>query len=265
MKKEVKLINKVKYLLNKAKAPRFLHHFGPKTYELWQHVFALFVKANCNMSYRRTSRFLRSLGFKIASKSTLQRYSAKLKLPFWKIIFKHTLGHITKIVAIDGTSLERTKASNHYIRRIDAKMPFNKGFHFSILVDTKGKIQSLRIRKRYTHDMKDIKNLYNNVIEKPKVILMDKAYDCEYIHKFFRQKRIFSVVPVRKGAKHGFYRLNLKRKFPKKLYNKRSIVESVFHAFKQKYGASVSSKHLTCARSEVYCKAILHNILLRIL
>jgi len=34
----------------------------------------------------------------------------------------------------------------------------------------------------------------------------------------------------------------------------------VFHAFKQKYGASVSSRNIGPARTEVYCRAILHNI-----
>ncbi|MCF7799254.1 hypothetical protein K9M74_05110, partial [Candidatus Woesearchaeota archaeon] len=37
---------------------------------------------------------------------------------------------------------------------------------------------------------------------------------------------------------------------------------SIFHAFKQKFGSSVSSRHIASARSEVYCKAILHNIFL---
>ncbi|MCF7799211.1 hypothetical protein K9M74_04890, partial [Candidatus Woesearchaeota archaeon] len=36
----------------------------------------------------------------------------------------------------------------------------------------------------------------------------------------------------------------------------------IFHAFKQKFGSSVSSRHIASARSEVYCKAILHNIFL---
>ena len=73
MSKKNKLVNKVKHLLRKCDMPRFLHHFGPKIYELWQHVFALFVKAECQFSYRRVSKFLKQLGFKIASKSTLQR------------------------------------------------------------------------------------------------------------------------------------------------------------------------------------------------
>ena len=82
MKKKENMINKVKHLLKSAGAPVRLHRFGPKTYCLWQHVFALFIRAECRLSYRRTSNLLQGLGFNVASKSTLQRYAAKLDLPF---------------------------------------------------------------------------------------------------------------------------------------------------------------------------------------
>ena len=135
MKRQTKLVNKVKYLLDNCRVPRFLHHFGPKMYELWQHIFALFVRAECQFSYRRTTNFLRNLGFKVATKSTLQRYSSKLGLAFWQKIFYKTISRVSNIVSMDGTGLERTKASEHYIHRIDGKRPFHKGYHLSIIVN----------------------------------------------------------------------------------------------------------------------------------
>ena len=263
MKKKEGLVKKVKYLLHKINAPTRLHHFGPKMYQLWQHVFALFVKAECKLSYRRTTHFLRDLGFKVATKSTLQRYASKLKIPFWRGMFNLTIGKCASIFSIDGTGLEKTRASKHYLKRINSHYKFSKGFHFSIIVDKKGKIQGLRLRKKYRSDVKDIKNLYANLIHKPKVILMDKGYDAEWIHELFEDEGIKSIAPTRKNARRGFYRKKLIKDFPKKLYNKRNIVESVFHAFKQKYGSSIYSKNITSARSEIYCKAILHNLFLR--
>ena len=265
MKKEVRLVKKVKHLLKKADMPNYLHHFGPKMYKLWQHVFALFFKANCKLSYRRTASILEELGFVVASKSTLQRYTAKLKLPFWRGLFNLTIEKSSSIFMIDGTGLFKTCASKHYIKRIDGKYKFSKGFHFSIITDEKGKIQNLRIRKNYGHDVKDIKVLFEHLKNKPKIIIMDKGYDAEWIHELFENAGIRSIAPTRKNAKRGFYRRKLMRNFPKKLYYKRNMVESIFHAFKQKYGSSVSSKNISSARSEVYCKAILHNIYLIIL
>ena len=264
MKEKNQLIQKVKHLLKKASMPRYLHHFGPKMYQLWQHIFALFFKADCKLSYRRTSKILRNLGFEVASKSTLQRYASKLKIPFWRRIFNLTIGKCSSIFSIDGTGLEKTCASKHYIKRIDSPYKFGKGFHFSIVVDKKGKIQGLRLRKKHGSDVKDIKNLFKNLINKPKVILMDKGYDAEWIHELFEKTGIKSIAPTRKNARRGFYRRKLMKKFPQKLYNKRNIVESIFHAFKQKYGSNIFSKNITSARSEVYCKAILHNIFLKI-
>ena len=262
MKRKETLINKIKYLLKRAKAPKRLHRFGPKTYFLWQHVFALFIKANCRLSYRRTNKFLRNLGFVVGTKSTLQRYAYKLSLPFWQRILKLTFKETGKIVSVDATGLEKTCASEHYIKRIDRKLKFGKGYHLSIAVSETSKILSLRLRKRYCSDIKDAKYLYKHLPNKPKIILFDKGYDAEWLHKYFSQLNVRSIVPVRKNAVRGFHRLALKRDFPKKLYNQRNRVESVFHAFKAKFGSSVSSKSICSARTEVYCKAIIHNIFL---
>lgn len=264
MKQKETMINKVKVLLKKSNMPRYLHNFGPKIYQLWQHVFALFFKANCKLSYRRTTQILRDLDFEVASKSTLQRYASKLKIPFWRKIFNLTVGKCSSIFSIDGTGLEKTRSSKHYIKRIDSSYRFSKGFHFSIIADNKGKIQGLRLRKNYGSDVKDIKPIYKNLVNKPKIILMDKGYDAEWIHTLFEEAGIRSIAPTRKNARRGFYRKKLIKNFPKKLYNKRNMVESIFHAFKQKYGSSIFSKNIASARSEVYCKAILHNIYLRL-
>ena len=264
MKRKRKLVNKVKHLLNNAKMPRYLHYFGPKTYELWQHVFGLFVKQYCQLSYRRTTEFLRNLGFKVATKSTLQRYAAKLHLPFWQKLFKQTISGITKIVSMDGTGLEKTKVSQHYIKRIDRENKYSKGFHFGIIVGESSKILSLRIRKKYTHDMVDARYLAKRLPNNPEIILMDKGYDSEKLHQYFAKQNIWSIAPVKKNWAKGQLRKKLRDNFPKAIYNKRNRVESIFHAFKQKFGASVSSKNIGPARTEIYCRAILHNIAFRI-
>ena len=265
MNKKEGLVNKIKHLLLRTGVPKRLHHFGPKIYELWQHVFALFVKSECCLSYRRTTTFLKNLGFKVASKSTLQRYAEKLKISFWQSLFKQTISKVSKIVCLDGTGLSKTKASDHYINRIDGKRPFCKGYHLSILVGEDSKILNLRIRKKYCHDMKDVKYLLKNLKNNPKIILMDKGYDSEPLHRYFATQNIWSIAPVRKNWKKGQLRKKLKEHFPQKIYNKRTRVESIFHALNQKYGSSVSSIKISCARTEIYCRAILHNLFLNII
>ena len=258
------LVQKVKYLLRKARMPRFLHYFGPKTYELWNHVFALFIKESCRLSYRRTTQFCRSLGFLVATKSTLQRYAAKLKLPFWQHILSLTVGKINAFASIDGTGLERTSPSWHYIKRIDGKMP-RTGYKLSMFSTTKHKIISLRLRAKPAHDIKDVMYLLGRAKQCPPTLLMDKGYDAEWLHEACQQKGIRSIIPPRKNTKRGKNRKKLARKFPQKKYNKRSNIESTFHALKTKFGSSVSSKHIETARTQIHIRAILHNITLKTL
>jgi len=259
MKDKNKLINKIKLLLKRAKAPKRLHRFGPKTYELWQHIFALFVKSYCQLSYRSTAYFLRQLGFSIATKSTLQRYSAKLTLPFWQTMFDKTISNKSPIGVIDSTGLEKSKASFYYARRIDSDKRIRRYFKFSVLSSGR-KIVSLRLRSKPVHDSKDVKYLFARAKRSPSIVLMDRGYDAEWIHEFFAGNNVRSIVPVRKGWSRGFYRKKLAVKFPQKLYNKRSGIESLFHSFKQRFGSSISSKLANTGRSEVYCRAILYNL-----
>ena len=258
MKDKNKLINKIKLLLNKVKAPKYLHRFGPKTYELWQHIFGLFVKSYCQLSYRSTIYFLKYLGFSVAAKSTLQRYSAKLSSPFWQTVFDKTVSSKSSIGAIDSTGLERSKASFYYVKRIGS-VKVRRYFQLSVL-SSGNKIISLRLRSKPSHETKDVKYLFARAKRSPSTVLMDKGYDAEWIHKFFAQRNVRSIAPVRKGWRKGFYRKKLAIGFPQKLYNKRSKIESLFHSFKQRFGSNVASKLANSARSEIYCRAILHNL-----
>jgi len=62
MKREERIQNKVKCLLRKLNAPRWLHHFGPKTYEFYMHLVALLIRSYCKLSYRRIVKLLNLLG-----------------------------------------------------------------------------------------------------------------------------------------------------------------------------------------------------------
>ena len=267
MKKEVKLINKVKHLLRKAKFPRYLHHYGPKKYEFWQHAFALLARAMFRLSYRRTTKILRKLGFKVGCKSTLHYYARKIPARIWQVLLKATLGKGVTIAAIDSTGLNRIRASWHYIKRIDRK-PDRQFYKLSICVDVKRrKILSLRLRAKRASDFKDVKYLISKLKSKPNLCIMDKGYDAEWLHQFLHSKNIKTIIPTRYEnvsvyRTHGYFRKQMKRNFDKKTYHQRNIVESVIYALKQKFGSSVSSKLITSARAEVYCRAIAYNLFL---
>ena len=122
MKKEERLINKVKFLLRRTNIPRFLHRFVPKKYEFAQHLQALLVRAYCRLSYRRTKKLHELLCLECPSKSSLQYTSKKLNVEFWNNLLKITCGS-SYLSALDSSGFSRTNPSYHYLKRINGATP----------------------------------------------------------------------------------------------------------------------------------------------
>jgi len=118
MKQKRGVVQKLKRLLRRLGCPRWLRHFGPKTYEFLEHLRALLIRAYCRVSYSRTKEFCDDIGIRCPSKSALQYTAAKLNSDFWQRILSVTCGN-SYLVAIDSTSLSRTNPSYHYLKRID--------------------------------------------------------------------------------------------------------------------------------------------------
>jgi len=134
MKKETKLVNKIKRLVRKAGLPRFLHKFGPKTYEFWQHGLAHVVKQECKLGYRRVAKLLSNLGLKVPSYSALCRSFRKIPFKLWQRLLAATASK-PNIVAIDGSGFSRPLPSPYYYRRIDKPYPIEVPLKVSIAVE----------------------------------------------------------------------------------------------------------------------------------
>lgn len=263
MKKEVKLVNKIKRLLKRLGCPRWLHRFGPKTYELYQHLSALLVRYYCKgLSYRRTTKLLDLLGFRCPSKSALQYNSKKIPSWLWNKAVEITSGINHYIIAIDSTGLSRTNPSYYYLKRIDGKMP-KIPIKLSAALNTKTKkFCAAKIRVLPSHDIKDAKYLVMK--SKPKIIVADKGYDANWLHKFCSENKIEAHIPMRNNGKVRIHNMSCRRKaaklFRKRTYSRRELIESGFFSFKQKYGSSVNSKSARTIKAEVYGKIICHNL-----
>jgi hypothetical protein len=267
MKKEEKLVKKIKHLLRKAGMPRYLHRYGPKKYLFWHHVFALLVRAMFRLSYRRTSKYLRLLGCKVGCKSTLHNYAKAIPRKIWHELLKATHNSKVEIAAIDGTGLSRCARSWHYIKRIDGEF-VNSFFKLSVCIDVKRrKFLSIKLRSKRASDIKDVKYLISKLSTPPSLCLMDKGYDAEWLHQFLHSKNIKAIIPAKNNKisiykTKGFFRKQMKKSFDKSTYNQRNIVESLIFAFKKTFGDSVNSKLLTSAYADVFCRAIAYNLFL---
>jgi len=258
MKKEVKLLKKVKRLIRRIGCGRWLHHFGPKTYEFYQHLMALLVRHYCQLSYRRVNKLLDLLGFICPSKSALQYTAKKISSIFWDRILALTSGD-TYIVAIDSTGFSRSNPSYHYIKRIDGKTP-KIPIKLSAGFDTrKKKFTAAKIRVLPAHDVRDAPKIIKE--SEPKIIVADKGYDSEKLYHFSYENGALFMAPIRKNVKRGRYRKKMHQEFRKRTYNRRQLVEAGFGSIKRKMGSSVSSKTVRTIRSEIYGRLVCHNVL----
>lgn len=268
-KKEVKLINKVKRLLRKAGIPRYLHHFGPKKYEFYNHALAYLVKQECRLGYRRVTTLLRGLGIKCPCYSALCTSFHNLPFRLWGIMHIATVGSKINLVAIDGSGLSRPLPSPNYYRRIDKPYPIDIHLKLSIAVDTRSKkILALRLRASRAHDIRDAKYLINHLPRRPNKIVADKGYDANWLHRYCHDRGIKTCIPVRDYGKTNpanprrTLRKRLTKNFTRKVYGRRNIVESVFKTLNTRFGPSVSSVKFSAQRAELYCRAIAYNIFL---
>lgn len=260
MKKEVKLVKKIKHLIKQIRCPRWLHHFGPKIYDFKQHALALLLKEACKFSFRRISDTLQMLGFDVPSYSALCKMRKRIPLWIWNSLLKLTAGNNNFDVAIDGTGYSLNSPSSYYVQRIDRKKPVKRFTKLSALFDIKNrKFVALRIRARPRHDVKDVKYLLKQS-SSIKRFYGDSAYDAEFIHKECFNRGIQTIIKPKKKVKRGFFRKKQMKGYTEKEYHQRSLVESGFSSIKRKYGTSVLSKSLVSQRAEIYCRAIAHNI-----
>ena len=260
--KESKIVDKIKRLLRGANAPHFLHHFGPKTYALYQHVLALFLKQECKLSFRRVSSLLRGLGFNVPSYSALAKMSKRIPLWIWKILLRVSANtRRVFVVAIDSVFFSRTNPSFHYLKRIDSDIPIAKPVQASALIDTYSqKVLSLRVRAKRVHDTRDVKYLLKNCSITPTVLVADKAYDSNKVHEYAKKNGITTMIPIRKNVHKGFYRNFMKKFFDERAYHQRSLVETAFSCVKRRSGGSVYSRKARQQRAEIYARFITNNM-----
>lgn len=259
---ETKIVVKIKRLLRGANAPRFLHYYGPKTYVLYQHVLALFIKQECKLSFWRVSSLLNGLGQTVPSYSALAKMSKRIPLWIWKL-FLRVSANVDELfcVAIDSVFFSRTNPSFHYLKRVKRKIPIAKPVQASALIDTYSqKVVALKVRAKRVHDTRDVKYLLKHSPIVPTVLVADKAYDSNKIHEYAKKNGIITMIPIRKNVHKGFYRNYMKKYFDERAYHQRSIVETNFSCVKRRSGGSVLCRSARGQRAEIYARFITNNM-----
>lgn len=260
--KEVKLVRKVKRLLQRARLPRWLHRFGPKTYELYQHVLALLIRELCKLSYRTTSKLLNALGFLTPTYSALAKMLYRIPLKLWNALLAATVQFKqTVVAAIDGTYFSRHNASFHYLKRMRRNLPLKRAVQFVGLLDTRRKKWiGFKIRLKRRHESKDFKLVLNRSVVPIQKIVADKASDFEFIHEFCTAKRIEPHIPLRRSVRKGMQRRKHAAGFRLRTYHRRSIIEAANSRLKRGQGGFVKNRGCKGIRAELPLRLVNDNL-----
>lgn len=261
MKKEERLVNKIKRLIRQAGLPRFLHKYGPKKFLLWQLCLGLLIKEVFRLSYRRAMKFLNEFYGISLHWTTLQKFRRRVPLSIWQALLRNTISGSIAVAAIDGTSMQRHNPSMHYLKRIDREGNVSISIYLNAMVDViKRKFIAVRHHATKCGEVPDAYYLLKQSPSEIELAIMDKLYDSEKLHRFLRERGTYSIIPVKKNWARGQYRKQLKNCFDYCLYWQRNLIESLFSALKRLFGNHLRGLTARTQRAEIFMRMIAYNL-----
>ena len=261
MKKEERLVNKVKRLMRQAGLPRFLQRYGPRKFLLWQLCLGLLIKEVFRLSYRRAMKFLDEFYSIKLHWTTLQKFRYRLPLAIWQHLLSCTSNSRIRVAALDGTSMQRSNPSSHYLKRVGYVDGVTIPIYLNTMIDViRRKFVAIRHHASKPSEVKDAYYLVKQTKQKIGLAVMDKAYDSEKLHRYLREQGIYSIIPVKKNWAKGQYRKQLKECFDYALYWQRNLIESLFSALKRLFGNHLRGLTARTQRAEIFMRMIAYNL-----
>ena len=168
-------------------------------------------------------------------------------------------------VALDGTGHSCDQGSTYFTDKIKKQnKKWRKSFTKNqIAIDTTNQvILAHRVAKGPRHDSKDAIALIRKTKKyNPIGFSLDRAYDSEEIHKVIHEElKASSLIPLKKRAKKGKYRIGSKTIFTKSKYHQRSIVETVISVIKRVFGDKNQSRSDKLRNKETKLKNLCYDI-----
>lgn len=266
MRKEKRLDRKIYRLFKHAGNPRWAHHMGPKKFETWLLCLGLIIKQIYQLSYRRAMKFLDEYYGINIHWTTLQKAAKRLPKSLWQSLLAATItSDVLYLAAADGTGFARSGPSQYYLKRIDSTKLVRRPIQMITMIDVEHrKFLAGTFLAKPQHEAQWIPTLHRQSPVEPDILIQDRGFDAEWLHKWLNEHGTFSVAPVRKNCRRGRYRKLLRDCFDWCLYWQRNIVESLFSALKRLFGSSVKSQKARMINAEMFCRLIAYNIGLRL-
>ena len=262
-------------ILKKMNVPLFLYPKSKHTFSIHQHIVLLVLRQYESKSYESMVEWLEvatELVIQLQLKSiphftTLQKAASRLSDILLHVAIGRFIQNICpgKIFAgIDATGFETKYATPYYSYRCNIRHAFTK---MSAGSDMKTQLVCAVVIQHHpiSHDIKHFPRLFsqmNNVIP-INIMVLDKGYDAESIHKIIRDKNILSMIPVRGkntiSSTKGKYRKFMRREFDVIIYHQRNKTETIFSVIKRRFGSKIKSQNEDMRTKELLYRVLAYN------
>jgi len=232
------------------------NRLGSKVYSNYQRIALIVLFMRSKKALREftgelvESKWPRWLGLReLPSKSVLHNWLVKWNLTWLRNILNKTVADKKPILmAIDATGFDSFNRSRHYEKRLkqfgvnNAKMPFAKA---DLLIDTKNKlVYDFVLRTKPRHDTLGAKTIFRRLKHKGVLILADKGYDSEPLHKIAIESGNLMYAPIRDFHVKKIGGKNRQRcSQGHEQYFQRNIVESINFSLKSRFRSLRSKLH----------------------
>ena len=158
-------------------------------------------------------------------------------------------------VAVDATGLAQGAVSTFFVRRMhhhgQKPLPWRHWLKWVIVADVDQQfLLSQMARRGPWNDCANLPAVVAAASEQTRIglVLADAEFDSERNHTYIRRDLgAQSVIPAKRGKKswriHGV-RAQMRRAFPRKIYRRRALVESIFSSVKRKLSARAPGRSL---------------------
>lgn len=181
----------------------------------------------------------------------------QLKMAVWRTLLRlsadlHDTGDVQ---AIDATGFDRHSASHHYANRTDYTF---KSVKTTALVDCEtGTVLDIHCSTKQPHDTQVGRQVLTRNLNQLQTITADKGYDWDDLREELRQA---DVRPVIKHREFSSLDMAHNARQNDDTYHRRSNVEAVVFALKQRYGNTLRARTWFGQFREIVLKAAVRNI-----
>ena len=174
-------------------------------------------------------------------------------------------------VAVDATGLAQEAVSTFFVRRMhhhgQKPLPWRHWLKWVVVVDRDQQFVLSQIARRGPwNDCANLPEVVEAASEQTRIglVLADAEFDSERNHTYIRkQLGAQSVIPAKRGKKswriHGV-RAEMRRAFPRQLYRRRSLIETMFSSVKRKLSARAPGRSLRTQKRQALLLGLSFNV-----